>query len=382
MRTVDLFSGCGGMSKGFEAAGFELVLAAEKWAPARAVYAANFDHAARDIDLSDVVAAVHGVKKERPEIIVGGPPCQDYSAAGTRIESERASLTVSFAEIVHATRPKWFVMENVQEARKSVAWQSAKRLLIRSGYGISEHVLNAAYFGVPQNRKRFFAIGRLGEDHQFMDGVVDEGATDGPLSIRDYLGDEFGVEFYYRHPRTWGRRAVFSIDEPSPTVRTVNRPVPPGYTRHPADAADYRRARALTPAERARVQTFDAAFKLTGIMSHLDVMVANAVPVELARHVAGAIARFERERGMPDADRTFKTWLLENFEYTPRTAGNVVSRLHRAARLLKASRLEGDTLALIHQLERNREYQEMSSSVRSQVKQAIRLHAQFRENRG
>lgn len=378
MRTVDLFAGCGGMSKGFEAAGFELVLAAEKWAPARAVYEANFDHPARDIDLSDLIAAVHGVKKERPDIIVGGPPCQDYSAAGARIESERASLTVSFAEIVHAVRPTWFVMENVQEARKSNAWKSARNLLWRSGYGISEHVLNAAYFGVPQNRKRFFAIGRLGEDDQFMEGIVDAGATESPLSIREYLQDEFGIDFYYRHPRTWGRRAVYSIDEPSPTVRTVNRPVPPGYTRHPADAAHYKHVRALTPAERARVQTFGRGFVLSGIMSHLDIMVANAVPVELARHVADAIARFEKERGMPNADRTFKTWLQKQ-GYEPRTAGNVVSRFHRVARLLKASRLQGETLVLIHQLERNREYQEMSSSVRSHLKQAIRLHAQFRE---
>lgn len=381
MRTVDLFAGCGGMSKGFETEGFELVMAAEKWAPAREVYKANFDHPARDIDLADVVTAVSGVKKERPDIIIGGPPCQDYSAAGMRIESDRAGLTVSFAEIVYAARPTWFVMENVREARKSVSWLTARRLLTRAGYGISEHVLNAAHFGVPQNRKRFFAVGRLGEDHQFLEDALEEGASEMPMSVREYLGEELGIEFYYRHPRNWGRRAVYSIDEPSATIRTTNRPVPPGYSRHPNDAADFRLARALTPGERARIQTFSPQFSFAGTSSQRDIMVANAVPVELARHVAGTIKRFEEERGVISADRTFRAWLLETRHYTPRTAGNVVSRLNRAAKLLKKSRLEGEALLLVHQLERNREYQGLTSSVRSQVKQAIKLHAEFREAR-
>lgn len=378
MRTVDLFAGCGGMSKGFEAAGFELVMAAEKWAPAREVYGKNFDHPARDMDLSDVVDSARGVKKEMPEIIIGGPPCQDYSAAGTRIESDKAQLTVAFAEIIDAVRPTWFVMENVQEARKSMSWQSAKRLLVKAGYGISECVLNAAYYGVPQNRKRFFAIGRLGEDHDFLLDTFEDSASDEPLTVRKYLGDELGVEFYYRHPRTWGRRAVFSIDEPSPTVRTTNRPVPPGYSRHPNDAADYRTVRALAPEERARIQTFERDFQFLGPASQRDIMVANAVPVQLARHVAEAIMRFENERDDTQADRTFRTWLLETQGYTPRTVGNVISRLNRAARLLKTSRFDPDPISSIHALERKREYQELSSSVRSHLKKAIRLHAEFR----
>lgn len=378
MRAVDLFAGCGGMSKGFEAAGFELVMAVEKWAPARHAYAKNFGHAAHDIDLADVVASVRGVKKEKPAIIIGGPPCQDYSAAGARMEGDRAQLTVSFAEIVNAVRPSWFVMENVQQARKSFSWQAAKRLLSKAGYGITECVLNAAYYGVPQNRKRFFAVGRLGEDREFLLEALEDGAAETPLTIREYLGDEFGIQHYYRHPRTWGRRAVYSIDEPSPTVRTTNRPVPPGYSKHPSDTADYRQVRALTPEERARIQTFEPEFQLVGPAWQRDTMVANAVPVQLARHVADAIMQFEKARGDSKVDRTFKTWLAETQGYTERTAGNVVSRLNRAARMLKIVRFDADPLSSIHALERKREYQELGSAVRSHLKKAIRLHAEFR----
>lgn len=49
------------------------------------------------------------------------------------------------------------------------------------------------------------------------------------MTIREYLGDEFGTEFYYRHPRSYARRGIFSIDEPSPTIRGVNRPIPGTY---------------------------------------------------------------------------------------------------------------------------------------------------------
>ena len=61
------------------------------------------------------------------------------------------------------------------------------------------------------------------------------------LTIRDYLGNEFGLEYYYRHPRNYSRRAILSIDEPSPTVRGVNRPVAPGYPGHKADAKDFKK---------------------------------------------------------------------------------------------------------------------------------------------
>ncbi|MGH8032037.1 MAG: DNA cytosine methyltransferase [Luteimonas sp.] len=366
------------LSKGFEAAGFELALAVEKWQPARVVYEKNFDHPVKDLDLADLIDAVAGVKKEKPEIIIGGPPCQDFSAAGERIESHRARLTVSYAEIIRAVRPTWFLMENVMEARKSVSWLSARRLLSNAGYGITECVLNAAYYGVPQNRKRFFAVGRLEEDDDFLLDDLLDGAADAPMTVREFVKDEFDFDYYYRHPRTWERRAIYSVDEPSATIRSTNRPVPPSYQRHPGDAAPPKEVRSLTPEQRARIQTFGKTFKFLGSAAQKDIMIANAVPVKLARHVAKAIKRFEDARAMTPGDRTFRSWLTDTQHYTPRTAGNVISRFKRANRILQSTRMPIDPLDAIHALERRREYATLTSAVRSQIKKAVRLHAEFK----
>ena len=113
MRVVDLFAGSGGLSLGFQNAGFDVVAAFERWPAAAKCYRANFDHPALEIDLADVPAAVAEIEKFSPDVVIGGPPCQDFSHAGKRVEADRASLTESFAAIVAAIRPKCFVMENV-----------------------------------------------------------------------------------------------------------------------------------------------------------------------------------------------------------------------------------------------------------------------------
>ena len=117
IRTIDLFAGCGGLSLGFASAGFKLVGAVDNWEPAVKTYRRNFtDHEIFNLDLSDVEKSVSELSKLRPDIIVGGPPCQDYSHAGKRDETRgRADLTVSYAKIISNIKPEWFVMENVDQ---------------------------------------------------------------------------------------------------------------------------------------------------------------------------------------------------------------------------------------------------------------------------
>src|SRR5205085_2759903 len=99
--------------------------------------------------------------------------------------------------------------------------------------------------------------------------------------------------FYYRHPRHWGRKAIYSIDEPSATVRSANRPIPPKYTPHPNDAAPIEGVKPLTSRQRARLQTFDRRFDFgDNYLSDLDLMIGNAVPVKLAEHIGAAVIRF------------------------------------------------------------------------------------------
>jgi len=374
MRVVDLFAGCGGMSAGFQAADYEIVLAAEKWSEARNVYDLNFDHRSTDLDLSDLLEAVPRVMNERPDVIVGGPPCQEFSTAGTRREAEKADLTRNFAEIVNACRPTWFVMENVPAAKSSNAYAFAYGLLKSAGYGLTECVLDASRHGVPQLRKRLFLIGRQEEEDNFLLNDLQEDEASESLTVRQYLGDELGVEHYYRHPRHWGRKAIYSIDEPAATLRSANRPIPPKYTSHPNDAAPIKGVKPLTSRQRARLQTFETSFLFEGSQSDIDLMVANAVPVQLARHIGETIARMEEMRGMSQSETEFREWL--EHRYQTRTAGNHVCRFKRAQKFL-SGRAFDDPRDAVHEMTKNPEFSRLSPSVKSHLKQAVKLHFEF-----
>lgn len=390
MRAADLFAGCGGLSAGSQEGGFEVAFAAEKWEAAASTYERNLGHDVERLDLDDIVPTVRRLRAVRPEVIMGGPPCQDFSQAGTRVEAGRARLTVGFAETIRAVRPKWFVMENVPEAQGSRAWAIARGLLRDAGYGISEAKLNAAYHGVPQLRKRYFAVGCLDQEDSFLESRLEAGRSADPLTIRGFLDSEaettgqdergdghFDIDHYYRHPRNWGRRAIFSVDEPSPTIRSTNRPVAPGYKPHPDDPAAPEDVRALTQRERARVQTFPASHTFQGTRTDIDTMVANAVPCRLAAHVARTLVEFEMSAAESPED-LFRAWLRSRHDYTPRAAGDVLSRLRRVNRLIgdgqDAVPTANDAIARLRSRE---EYAGFTKSVRSQMKRAVELHQEF-----
>lgn len=293
-RVVDLFAGGGGMSLGFQNAGFDIVCAIEKWLPAIEVYRANFpDHPVLNIDLADEVAATLAISELAPDIIIGGPPCQDFSSAGKRDENQgRASLTVSFANIIAKCSPQYFVMENVARAARSNAFKEALSIFKNAGYGLTMKVLDAAYCGAPQTRKRFIVIGAKSQKDGFLDEALAEGLAEKPLTLRKYFGKKIDFDHYYRHPRSYARRAVFSIDEPSPTIRGVNRPVPLGYPGHSGDTAPAESIRCLTTAERAQIQTFPKSFIFPGSKTDSEQVIGNAVPVKLAEYVAAHLANF------------------------------------------------------------------------------------------
>nr|WP_302807956.1 DNA cytosine methyltransferase [uncultured Adlercreutzia sp.] len=293
IAAVDLFSGCGGMSLGFERAGFDIRAAFDKWGPAIDVYRKNFEHPIFEQDLSDVDVSAKEVLNFKPALIFGGPPCQDFSTAGFQDESRgRAALSVSFAEIVARVKPRWFVMENVATIKNTNAFKTVCSLYRDAGYGLTCKVLDAAYCGVPQTRKRMFIVGGYDEPENFLEDILTSGLSDTPMSIRDYLGDSLGIDHYFRVPTNYSRRGIFSIDEPSMTIRAVDRPIPPGYKGNPNDSAPISEARALTPKERSYIQTFPKEFEFFGGKSDINTMVGNAVPVNLAKYVASALAKY------------------------------------------------------------------------------------------
>ena len=288
-RTVDLFCGVGGLSLGFARAGLEVVSAYDNWDKALTVYRANFDHDVHELDLSDVQAAIEHVVSDSPDVVIGGPPCQDFSSAGKRRERANANLTKCFARIATAAAPEVIVMENVPRARLSASYAEAKSILENQGYGITETVLDASYCGVPQRRKRFFCIALRDHEDDILSDYFAVGPSLTPLSVADYFGDTIDTEFYYRHPRNYSRRAIYSIHEPSATIRGVNRPIPPNYPGHRLDAANREMARPLTTQERSRIQTFPPDWNWLGSKTDVEQMIGNAVPVELARFVAESV---------------------------------------------------------------------------------------------
>ena len=292
MRAVDIFSGCGGMSLGFEEAGIEVVAAYDKWNPAVEIYKANFDHPIYLKDLCDD-DAVEQVAANKPDIIMGGPPCQDYSIAGKRKVGERANLTIRFAEIVAAVKPEWVVFENVYNIERFGTLPVMRNKLEEAGYGITERVLDASYCGAPQARKRFILVGHTNDKDGFLSDILEANLSDHQMTVREYLGDKLDTQYYYMHPRSYARRAVFSIDEPSATIRGINRPIPANYKQHHADAAAISDGvRALTTKERSYIQTFPEEFKLPGAKTNVELAIGNAVPPALAKYVAHCIREY------------------------------------------------------------------------------------------
>lgn len=294
MKAVDMFSGCGGMSLGFEQAGVDVVAAFDKWAPAVEIYRANFNHPIYEKDLCDA-DSVDAIKHFGPDLIMGGPPCQDYSIAGKREQGERANLTIRFAEIVAGVKPKWVVFENVYNIERFGTLPKMKSMLKEAGYGLSCAVLDASRCGVPQARKRFILVGHQDSEDGFFDEAMKSGLSEKQMTVRDYLGDKLGTQYYYMHPRSYARRAVFSIDEPSATIRGINRPIPSNYKRHHADAADIEDGvRALTTKERSYLQSFPEGFLLPGAKTNVELAIGNAVPPALAKYIANRIVAFEK----------------------------------------------------------------------------------------
>ena len=167
MKIVDLFSGAGGLSLGFEAAGFEPVLAVDFWEKAIITY--NHNHKFKVGIHKDIKEIDEGFLREKLKEnfesidgVIGGPPCQGFSIAGQRIiDDERNELYRDYFKIVAILKPKFFLIENVtgllsfaNGAVKDDIEKRSKEL----GYSLRVKVLNAAQHGVPQYRKRAFFV--------------------------------------------------------------------------------------------------------------------------------------------------------------------------------------------------------------------------------
>ena len=164
---IDLFAGVGGLSLGFEMEGFDILLANEFDQSIATAYKEN--HKSTNVVVGYItsldLSKVFGEYVNKIDVVIGGPPCQGFSQKGKRktINDERNFLFKHYVEVVKFVKPKYFVMENVPNlltAEKGFFLNEIKGLFKDYGYSIRYGILNAADYGVPQNRRRAIIIGK------------------------------------------------------------------------------------------------------------------------------------------------------------------------------------------------------------------------------
>ncbi|HRL52667.1 MAG TPA: DNA (cytosine-5-)-methyltransferase [Acidovorax temperans] len=308
MQAVSLFSGCGGSDAGVIAAGFDVVMANDKLAYARDVYLVN--HPATDYRLGDVS------KIEvfpAAQLLVGCYPCQGFSQGGVRQPSRGINqLYLEFARALRLIRPKAFVVENVSGmVRKNFSHllEDQFRVFREAGYCVKADVLNAADYGVPQQRKRIFIVGvreDLGVDYTFPHPTHGLGRAAPHITIAQAIGDlpawpegEFYARDFHWYYLSRNRRQDWH--EVSKTIVANPRhmplhPMSPPMVKHAHN--DWRfetdaPARRFSYREAARLQGFahDFVFPDTpaGSLDMRYKVAGNAVPPPLFEAVVRAL---------------------------------------------------------------------------------------------
>jgi DNA (cytosine-5)-methyltransferase 1 len=317
---IDLFSGAGGLAEGFRQAGLRSVYAVEIDPFAAETYRLNFDH-------EMFVNPIEKLRRipVRADIVIGGPPCQGFSALGRMSPAHRHSqmnqLWQHYMRVVRQVEPKAFVIENVPELLRAPEFEGITRSAKRLGYSMESGVLNAANFGVPQNRRRAFIVGLKKGNPEL---PKPNGAR---ATVRDAIGDlslrptdkdwhigrhplSISVSRYkcvppggnrfdlMRRrpdlcPRCWlekpkGSTDVFGRlewDKPALTIRTEFFKPEKGRYLHPEAH------RPITHREAARLQTFPDSFIFFGSKIEVAKQIGNAVPCKLAQAVAETLKK-------------------------------------------------------------------------------------------
>lgn len=324
MKIISLFSGCGGLDLGFERAGFDVVLANEFDAKIWETFKVNHPNTKliegdiQNIKEEDLPKDIDG--------IIGGPPCQSWSEAGSMrgIEDLRGQLFYEYIRILKIVKPKFFLAENVSGMlanRHSKAVQNIKKMFKECGYSLSVTLVNAKDYGVAEERKRVFYIGfrnDLDIEFEFPEGSTKDDSK--KITLKDIIWDLKdtalpSLEKNYANPKAinnneyfvgdfspmfMSRNRVKSWDEQAFTVQASGRqcqihPQAPKMVKVGANKCEFEKGkehlyRRMTVREVARVQGFPDDFKF--IYKNVDMgykMIGNAVPVNLAYEIAVAI---------------------------------------------------------------------------------------------
>lgn len=341
MNVIDLFSGAGGLSYGFESAGFDILLGIDN--DAKALETFELNHKGSKSICGDITQITYEgdikplIGDKEIDVIIGGPPCQGMSLSGSRkFDDPRNKLYLSYIRLVEEIQPKAFVIENVPGLVGLFGGQIKDSIIEKftaMGYDIQYKILCAADYGVPQNRKRIIFVGmKKGEFEYpipFEDKVTCSMALDDLLPLEDELGEE-NVPYatkpnneyqkLMRSNSTTVRNHIAAAH--SDKVKTIISLVPDGgnykdlpeeytnsrnfhvaWTRFasnkPAPTIDtghrhhfhYKYNRVPTVRECARLQSFPDDFIFLGNKTQQFRQVGNAVPPLMAQAIAETLKR-------------------------------------------------------------------------------------------
>lgn len=198
MNVIDLFCGAGGLSEGFEDAGFKIVAGNDVDKNMIASFKLNHPNAraiAEDIAQIDVdkLLSEIGKTKEDIDLVIGGPPCQGFSTVGNRKEDDpRNRLFYEFVRFVREIKPKMFVMENVpglMTMKKGEVREIIRKEFENLGYKVNIEILKSEDFGVPQKRRRVFFVGnQFGKNFKFPEPEFD-GITKNFRTVWEAISD-------------------------------------------------------------------------------------------------------------------------------------------------------------------------------------------------
>lgn len=397
---LDLFAGAGGLGEGLLSAGIRVAVAVELHPQPCLTYA--FNHPGTSVLVGDIrrlplerleETIIAATGKSKVDIVVGGPPCQGFSTAGKKIsEDPRNNLFNQFFRVVEHFKPKLFLLENVPGFKKmhgGRAYSEATALFSNLGYKLTDDVLNAVDYGIPQGRRRFVMVGWLPrkvgsfEWPQKTHGVehapsLFEGEVKPPVTVFEALEDiaflEPGFEAHrhqgkpltdYQKARRSGCDMIFNhlasrhrpkamemfshikeggtiasvpegIKSAKRTMARMNRNEPSNAVLAlPDDLIHYRHNRIPTVREMARLQTFDDDYVIIGkrtsgfIERRVDVpqytQVGNAVPPLLGKALGLAI--------------------LKAFEASPQDLRDLTARRNRLVWVQGSSGYAGYTLS-------------------------------------
>ncbi|MBP5421573.1 MAG: DNA cytosine methyltransferase [Paludibacteraceae bacterium] len=331
MNLISLFSGAGGLDLGFHKAGFITVTANEYDKKICPTFRENFpDVELLDGDIRDIPSSIF---PDNIDGIIGGPPCQSWSEAGSLkgIEDARGQLFYEYIRILRDKKPLFFVAENVSgmlAQRHSDAVKNFLKLFDEAGYDVNLKLLNANDFDVAEDRERVFYIG-FRKDLDIHDFEYPKPLEHKP-TLRECIWDlkdsaipakernhtnaekckvpnhEYFIGAY--SPIFMSRNRVRAWDEPGFTVQASGRqcqlhPQAPKMVKVGLNRQEFVKGkehlyRRMTVREVARVQGFPDDFKfIYDDVNYGYKMIGNAVPVNLAYHVALQIKQKLKEKG-------------------------------------------------------------------------------------